>query len=64
MQLLQKKSIYLLTLMICIGMSKQSVVIPAEKPQDDLTSTIKPVNNSEVNHRKGRCELRNNKNIL
>lgn len=51
---------YVLTLMICVVVSKQSVVVQIEGPQENLTSIVKPVNNSEeVNHRKGRCELKN-----
>lgn len=61
MHLLQKNWIYLLTtLMICVHLSKQSVVLQTEGPQQDISTTLKPVNNSEVNHRKGRCECKTN----
>lgn len=61
MHLLQKNLIYVLTLLICVGVSKQSVDLQQSvRPQEDVTSTVD--NSVQVNdtksHRKGRCEYK------
>lgn len=63
MHLLQKELIYAMMLMICVGVSKQSVIelLKTEGPQTAISATVKPVMDTSVqvnntNHRKGRCK--------
>lgn len=64
MHLLQGKIFIFLILMICVDVSKQSVIelVKTDEPQNGISTTLKPVDNSvqvnSTNHRKGRCKFK------